>query len=275
MQTIDVLRSIRKYFPNEKIILSTWKGTDVEYLINDVHELILSDDPGNFFRKDGLPINLNRQIVSTMAGLCQVTTPYVIKIRSDTVITNDGFGRVFSRLRRTDSIFKKQLVICELFTRHPYLSTLLYDPSDLVVAGLTEDVLRLFSCPLVSSDYAGFVPEQHLALSLISELEISRLQWTFPNIYRSECFLHDNFLILSDESLGVRFQDRIYNGWQPTAVWKEVGASRFNKPTSKNLRRIRIIAYLISQHQIYSSKRFRFLLLRALKRIKKVFRKVD
>lgn len=46
------LASVRKHLPESEIVLSTWKGSNVEGLDYDV--LVLSDDPGGF---DYLNIN--------------------------------------------------------------------------------------------------------------------------------------------------------------------------------------------------------------------------
>jgi hypothetical protein len=56
--TKRVLESVRTHLPNAELILSTWKGSDVDGLDCDV--LLLNDDPGAI---NGY--NVNRQIVST------------------------------------------------------------------------------------------------------------------------------------------------------------------------------------------------------------------
>jgi len=41
------LSSIRRYFPNSEIILSTWKNIDTKYFF-DCDALILNEDPGTY-----------------------------------------------------------------------------------------------------------------------------------------------------------------------------------------------------------------------------------
>jgi hypothetical protein len=64
--TKRVLESVRTHLPNAELILSTWKGSEVDGLDCDI--LLLNDDPGAI---NGLN-NVNRQIVSTRNGLQKV-----------------------------------------------------------------------------------------------------------------------------------------------------------------------------------------------------------
>lgn len=80
------ISSIRKYFPDSTILLSTWHEQDLSGL--DFDELVENEDPGPL---DYGPIrgNINRQIVSTRNGLQNVKTKWAAKIRSDHFFQRD------------------------------------------------------------------------------------------------------------------------------------------------------------------------------------------
>src|SRR4051812_39016207 len=79
------LLSVRRELPQAKIILSTWEGANVTGLSYDA--LVLSKDPGSVWAMvEGVlvPNNVNRQVLSSLAGVRAADTAYVLKLRSDT-----------------------------------------------------------------------------------------------------------------------------------------------------------------------------------------------
>ena len=82
--TKRVLESVRTHLPDAELILSTWKGSQIDGLDCDV--LLLNDDPGAI---NGY--NVNRQIVSTRNGLQKATRTYAVKLRTDMQLTGTGF----------------------------------------------------------------------------------------------------------------------------------------------------------------------------------------
>ena len=83
--TKRVLESVRTHLPDAELILSTWKGSNVDGLDCDV--LLLNDDPGAINGRN----NVNRQIVSTRNGLQKATRTYAVKLRTDMQLTGTGF----------------------------------------------------------------------------------------------------------------------------------------------------------------------------------------
>ena len=76
--------SVRKYFPDSKIILSTWKNSNFDNL--DFDEKIETQDPGaeNYLYKNQKSFNNgNRMILSSYNGLINVKTKFAIKLRTD------------------------------------------------------------------------------------------------------------------------------------------------------------------------------------------------
>ena len=93
------LKSIRKILPNSQIILSTWQGSNINDLDYDV--LIENKDPGcTVCSKQNGKNNINRQIVSTISALKAVKTKYVLKLRSDMILTNLNFIKAFIKFNR-------------------------------------------------------------------------------------------------------------------------------------------------------------------------------
>lgn len=113
-----------------------------------------SSDPGAHIFDDKLVThnNLNRQLVSTNAGLDQVKRKYTLKFRSDMVLTGNGFLNFFDRFRdRSEQwkILEKRVLVSTVYTRNPRrLFRLLFHPSDWVSFGLTEDVKKMWDVPL-------------------------------------------------------------------------------------------------------------------------------
>ena len=91
------LKSIRKYLPGSEIILSTWKGTNIESL--DYDKVMLNSDPGGY--KDRyvhtFTNNTLRQLVSTKNGLRRATRKYIIKMRSDLILRSNSFLTYFEK----------------------------------------------------------------------------------------------------------------------------------------------------------------------------------
>lgn len=181
------LASVRQYLPGAKIILSTWQGMDAQGL--DYDELVFSQDPGptvTKFNKKDKPhtVNINRQIVCTMAGLKQVGTPYAIKLRSDNLLTSNEFVSLYQQFNHRDdkfSFFRQRVVASNLFAKeYSQGKAIPFFPSDFFHFGLTEDLLDLWDLPLWS-DYE-FNPNlsgkrQH-ANYPFHQLHVEQMLWT-------------------------------------------------------------------------------------------------
>jgi hypothetical protein len=151
--TIEVVSSVRKYLPRAEVIVSTWEGEDVGGLGADV--IVASPDPGavplndgNFFHRFN---NLNRQIVSTNAGLRASSRRFAVKLRTDTSI----FKPIpFSELLRpvSDSrwrIFRCRIGVLNVYTRNPLKRPVLFHLGDIMQFGLTDDIRLLWDVCLV------------------------------------------------------------------------------------------------------------------------------
>lgn len=147
--TKKCLKSVRKYLPDSKIILSTWEGggaSDLEY-----DEIIYNKDPGiSGYRniKNRTGDNTNRQIVSSLNGLKQVKTKYALKFRTDFYLVGKGFLKYFKKYNQyfeqdKYKIFKDRV----LLSFYPGST---YNINDFTFLGYTDDLIKIFDIPLIS-----------------------------------------------------------------------------------------------------------------------------
>jgi len=172
------LSSIRKYLPEVEVVLSTWEGSDIGGL--DCDALVLNEDPG------GDPVgdypgagknNVNRQIRTTLNGLQKAAGKYVLKLRTDFILSGSDFLQFYGRFQAADrnyKIFECKILSCVFFARNPRMpEPLLFHPSDIAFFGLRTDLLNLFDVPFITKEesvyykngkygYRRYVPEQHI-----------------------------------------------------------------------------------------------------------------
>ena len=185
--TAQALNSLRRVFPNGEIILSTWEGSDISNLTFD--KLILSKDIGSCMADEiaGVPNNVNRQLVSTIAGIKYATKKYILKTRTDIFLNSDSFLSCFEKYDKIKSpYFQNRLLICNYYTRNPRVFPVCFHPSDWLVFGRADDVRKYFeNIPLMSAEdgewfkthektsavFANYLcrynPEQHIFINFL------------------------------------------------------------------------------------------------------------
>lgn len=235
-ETSYTINSIRKYFPNSKIILSTWVGADVCDLSKDI-EVVFNEDPGhiNFYHtKNSIcrykKNNINRQIVSTLNGLKKVSTKYAAKIRSDLVITDKNFVDMFysqnDNCKNSFNVFAKKIFITNLFTIDVNKRDMPHHPSDLFQFGLTKDLIKLWDVAHMTLEDATFFEvnteisnpeafahkftvEQHIWLSCLAKNNVKfKMPAHYHDVddvirYESDMLINGNFIIKNFESSDV------------------------------------------------------------------------
>lgn len=178
------LDSIRKFLPYAEVILSTWEHSDTEGLSPDI--LIMSKDPGcHLYSNDPdnkILNNINRQLISTLAGLKVATNKYAFKLRTDFVFTDNSFLNFFNSFDAFDpayKVFKEKVLACSYFSRNPRLiKSYPFHPSDIAFFGLTEDLINLFDISLMPNNeelywggknifYTRYVPEQYIFINFL------------------------------------------------------------------------------------------------------------
>ncbi|SCY71446.1 WavE lipopolysaccharide synthesis family protein [Butyrivibrio sp. INlla14] len=169
--TPNTIRSVRKYLPEARVIVSTWEECDCKGVDCDL--LIKSNDPGacecGLYADFPISNNGNRQIVSTKAGLGEAKTKFTLKLRSDLVLLDNSFLDYFDEypLREEQfSIFEHKIIIGELFTRNDFVYrdtkgkrhrvAKPFHPSDWFYFGLTKDIKQMY-------DNVDLIPQEEMA----------------------------------------------------------------------------------------------------------------
>lgn len=174
------LYSLRKYLPDAQIIFSTWERCDTDNLDFDV--LVKGVEPEDIFMSfdDGTSklMTVNNQIISTQNGLRLADRPYTLKVRSDILLSGTNFIKYFEKYNKNnDSQFLKKRVVT-LPTYNPRKGAkFLFDPSDWVFFGLTEDIKNIFDIPTMKEE--GLKGEKKNGHFLIkNNLEAEQYIWT-------------------------------------------------------------------------------------------------
>ena len=192
--TIGLVSSIRRHFPDSKIVVSSWIGENVSRIEAD--KIVLSEDPGGFpgmLNGTDTPNNVNRQIVSTRAGLSAVETKFTVKLRSDLVMTNPRALNVLSgRPVQTDSspyrVLLEHVAVVDFTSIDPKKnSPLIFHPCDWIYGGRTEDIKDIFQIPSMSlADAVYFEKQSELIWEKAREGHLAK--------FRPEAFIWTSFL---------------------------------------------------------------------------------
>jgi hypothetical protein len=222
------LLSLRRYLPDAKIILSTWKNSDLSNLKSLYDEVVLSKDPGNIIwwkknkggNKKNINSNINRQIVSTVNGIKKAETKYVLKFRTDFALNGNNFINYFDKYNEYDSkykLVKKRVLLWNLYTRNPYIKhDFPYHYSDIVMFGLKEDLLNIWDIPLCPNDdfinkgktiSTRYMPEQYVWLSFFRKYKNIKCAryYTLSRKIKNESmkYMVNNIVLLNNKQFGL------------------------------------------------------------------------
>lgn len=154
------LDSARRFYPGAEVILSTWAGSvDEEFPGVTVVE---SEDPGPIQSSGREILNLNRQLVSSRAGVLRSTRPWVVKLRTDMAFTHgqlfDWYGRVSAP---TGPFCQQRILVLNLTGRNPRgPEPYPFHVCDWLYAGTRQDLKRLFSVPNYPPEYADWFDDR-------------------------------------------------------------------------------------------------------------------
>jgi hypothetical protein len=231
--TNEALASIRRNFPDSKIILSTWIGQDVKNLEYDL--LVLSEDPGSEFKDVEKKVlhNVNRQIVSTISGLKEVKTKYAVKVRTDLIFKSDNLKKYLLKyplnLTNKYCFLKSRLVVLNRTSVNPNKwQKIPYCICDWLYAGETIDLLDFFRIPAfndlqwtryfefrdIPNDFIGlsislakYAPEDYIFSSWIKKYFPIDYEYTGHNLKNnleiSESIIANNLLIVDENRIGI------------------------------------------------------------------------
>jgi hypothetical protein len=241
-----LITSIKHFYPKSPIIFSTWDSESVDF--SGGITLVLSKDPGSGLRYKNRPEknNINRQIISTRAGLNAVKTRFVVKMRSDLLVENRRLEKIIDKLPKTPShslsIFENYIIVLDRLTFSPNkkLNPLLH-VTDMLQAGLTTDVRRMWDIPIMTSAQENFyenvepilaskvanhLPEFRAEQYFWNELIRKELGFGLPNTFSKSLErnmevteLFDlNIIPFKFPTLGVSIQKEIYQ-WSRRDSW--------------------------------------------------------
>lgn len=178
--------SIRKYYPKSKIIISTWKNQTPFLEFIEYDKVILNKDPG--ISKN----NIARQIVSSLNGIIEADTNYVIKIRSDIQICNNWIN-YWSAWNQKATDFQRKIIVSNLYSIHPDKQGSLY-LCDFIYCGVKEDLIKLFAIP-ASEDHNG--PEEYIATKYLM------LKNNYESITDIKKVLRNNFVVFDQNMMKI------------------------------------------------------------------------
>ena len=237
--TPKCLASIRKWLPDSEIILSTWENSDVEGLDYDI--LVLNQDPGGYkhdfaiYNAPRSMNNFNRQLVSTLNGIKKVNRKYILKLRTDLILTNSNFlsyWNLFESRNSEYTLFKHRVLCSSIYSRENSCQSgtgfpTPFHPSDFWFFGLATDLTEYFGCSSLldiveasnwkfkypnrlpySSTLWRYAPEQFFCVNWVKkyypDLQFEDWSdWQPQNIELSKNVLYNNFAFLDYEQSGI------------------------------------------------------------------------
>lgn len=123
-ETYTFLQALRRNFPEAELVLSTWRGKYDPCFRRITDKMIYCKDPGavvcSYYREVAQWNNLNRQLVTTMAGLNAASRPFVAKVRTDFTLENSTLLSFWNRYpkRQSDALlFRHRIIVPSLYSR--------------------------------------------------------------------------------------------------------------------------------------------------------------
>lgn len=230
--TDKVCESIREYFPECEIVLSTWEGSSIEGLKYD--KVVFSKDPGSTQRVENQKIlmNANRQYISSKNGIAVGSRKFIIKTRSDIVFKNNNLLErlekltIYNQKDKEYSFLQNRIIVTNVTSVNPHKNLQMpFHLCDWFYAGLAEDIKNLFDIPLypeekyaswyathpkptnnTSDSLARYAAESYIISEFVRKYKNINFEHSFDissdNIEISERVIANNFMIYSNRQLG-------------------------------------------------------------------------
>ena len=129
-ETYTFLQALRRNFPEAELVLSTWRGKYDPCFRRITDKMIYCKDPGavvcSYYREVAQWNNLNRQLVTTMAGLNAASRPFVAKTSRSKTPPCSHFGIGIPNasptpcFSATESSFRVCIPACIPISRRPF-----------------------------------------------------------------------------------------------------------------------------------------------------------
>jgi len=214
VSALECVQSARTHLPDSEIVVSTWTPAPSER--GPWNIWVQSNDPGALERNAKIkPNNINRQIVSTRAGLAQCSRRFAIKIRTDWSLESDALLEVLSHVstrRYMSGGNSQRIAVCNIYTRNPRRFPFLYHVSDIIMASSLEKLIEYWNAPPCTEE-AFDIPERYLALSYLLRMgeRVQPTRYSFHEARRFEHLLVKQFEVFERHELGIngppRFND--------------------------------------------------------------------
>lgn len=150
---------MKKWLPSSRMILSTWHGELIQSDW-DFDTVIFSDDPGTLpafkYSSPSALNNVNRQILSSNAGLRSVHSKYALKLRTDCCLEHGEILRFFSEYGKNGRL-SERIVVAHLFSVDPrFFEQMPFHFSDWLQFGDAAKLKSLWNTPLMSEADASY-----------------------------------------------------------------------------------------------------------------------
>ncbi|MEW5494412.1 WavE lipopolysaccharide synthesis family protein [Enterobacter cloacae] len=238
--TQKCILQLRMLLPDAQLILSTWDHASAD--ISPMTDIVIRNpaiDAVYYDEHLGIYDNTNRQIITTRNGLQHASRPYALKIRTDTVLSDIRFLAFFDKYKKRNahySVFNSRIVASSLYAKKyagsgEHTTTQLFQPSDIILFGLTSDLLKLYDIPLNTEQdsryfkrinkpcydayphmLCRYTPEQHIFISCLRKAKKEilwphRLCITEKLKAESEKYICDNYVFLDQSVFSFEIKD--------------------------------------------------------------------
>ena len=293
--TKRLISSVRYYFPDAELILSTWNDENTEGLDYDIlvcsippisQKIIYDDDSIHLY-------SVNHQIISTKQGLLKASRKYALKVRSDMLFLSGIILKWVEKYRGEDANYKEWKVFEERIVTLPTYNyrkgaAFPFNIADWLYFGTRKDMIFLFDIPLFDinrlkkrngsnypylSDNIG--AEQYIWVSCLRKKREDFNFWGWQNddfqaLREFEISIAQNFVLISARKMGVtsqKFSNASYcaepalsSGFYTFCEWKRL----YNKYGGGNLKIIYnpvedIIYWLLWSCRKFMRRHFRYL----------------
>lgn len=169
-------QTAKRAFPGAEVIVSCWDGDHTETIGLLADCVVTSPDPGPQRHSKGV-LNVNRQIVSSRAGLEVATRTFMLKARSDLIFHSARlWSEYLAHRRHFRSVYRRDpILITNLTTVNPRRQERYFALCDWIYLGPRDAMAELFTTPPF--------PDEHLAYLVRGEpvLRYNAEQWITIN----------------------------------------------------------------------------------------------
>ena len=194
--TQGLISSIRKYFPESVLMISTWDSEPYKKYNQHVDQIIIGPDPGVTWASKELNTqsSINRHIISSKNGLGIVTTKYVVLIRPDVIFKNaklkSFLTKHFSNKKNKSKIIALAGGTLDEYSRirKPFA----FHINDFLYIGRTEKIKSLFD---IANEIDSFYPNMYFEKHIKPIFQDERYNDSYIQRWIPESFVIKQFAV--------------------------------------------------------------------------------